>query len=317
MTSRRLLTTGSALGVFGAVAAISVLNAPPQKAVARAAAAESPPETLYLTGIARDFIERTKANGHPDMERQPSLGFGQYCKNVGPTLGTDGKPVYVGAATPGRLVNTQWRDGATGQPICWNVYENFPPAAGQPADLPPSLGGTSTGGITSPESFSKWFTDVVGTNMSQTLTLTLTRAADGSYVFDDKLDPYYISRGGFFPLDNQLLGNSGGSPQHNFHFTFELHTQFTYDASANQTFKFIGDDDVWVYIDGKLVIDLGGVHSAKQQFISLDRLGLVDGQDYDLDFFFAERHRTQSNFRIQTNLFLSSHSEPSITAAYD
>jgi fibro-slime domain-containing protein len=153
--------------------------------------------------------------------------------------------------------------------------------------------------------------------MSQALTLNLFRQADGSYVFDDKLDSYYVSKGGFFPIDNQLFGNSGGNPKHNFHFTLELHTLFTYDADANQTFKFIGDDDVWVFIDGKLVIDLGGVHSAKEQFVELNRLGLVDGQNYMLDFFFAERHRTQSNFRIQTNLMLMTDSSPAITAAYD
>ena len=42
-----------------------------------------------------------------------------------------------------------------------------------------------------------------------------------------------------------------------------------------------------------------------------------DGEDYSSDFLFAERHRTQSNFRIQTNLKLHSVAIRSITAVYD
>ncbi|MHC4589343.1 MAG: fibro-slime domain-containing protein, partial [Planctomycetota bacterium] len=118
---------------------------------------------------------------------------------------------------------------------------------------------------------------------------------------------------GFFPLEDQLYGNPGGWPDRNFHFTFELHGEFVYDADGGQIFKFVGDDDVWVFINDELVIDLGGVHSAVEQYIDLDRMGLEDGETYDLAFFFAERHRTQSNFRIVTNLPLESVVPPTIS----
>ena len=62
---------------------------------------------------------------------------------------------------------------------------------------------------------------------------------------------------------------------------------------------------------------MGGVHNAITQSISLDRLDLEDGEIYRLAFFFAERHRTESNFRIQTNLKLETVNLPTVTAAYD
>ena len=65
------------------------------------------------------------------------------------------------------------------------------------------------------------------------------------------------------------------------------------------------------------MIDLGGVHAAHDQFVDLNRLGLTDGESYPLDFFFAERHRTQSNFRIQTNLLLATPTLPTITSGFD
>jgi fibro-slime domain-containing protein len=265
------------------------------------------PEILRLTGIVRDFKERTVSGGHIDFEKQPDLGFGHYHGNVEPFLGENGKPVFSGQ---GKKVSSQWRD-ADGRPVCYLLFD---PDRGDTAG---SATQDSTGGIASADSFAQWFTDVPGKNLSSDLTLDFRLQDDGTYVFDDTADPHYSSLGGFFPIEDRLFGNSGGTPDRNFHFTFELHTEFVYRADQNQHFRFVGDDDVWVYIDGNLVIDLGGVHPAIEQFVDLNRLGLVDGQQYSLDFFFAERHRTQSNFRIQTNILLMTGNLPAITEAFD
>ena len=271
---------------------------------------EDAPGEIVLTGVIRDFKERTEDGGHPDFERRPDNGFGLYGKNILPTIGDDEKPVYVGS---GRKLKRQYRD-ARGNPICWTMHDA---TAG---DRRGSWGNYDSSGIDSHDSFDMWFNDVLGVNISRTLDLTLTLAEDGSYVFDSDEADWCREVGGFFPIENQLFGNSAprsGSPLRNFHFTFELHTEFTYQSELEQVFTFRGDDDVWVFIDGRLVIDLNGVHGAEEQTIDIERLDLEDGEVYRLSFFFAERHRTESNFRIQTNLKLDTVDIPTVTAAYD
>ena len=306
MASRRFLSTRSTLvafGYVGVVAVVAVNNAPVR------AQDDDPPDVIYLTGIVRDFKEKTAQGGHPDFENRPSNGFGRYSANIAPAIGEDRKPVYTGG---GYKVASQWRD-AQHQQICYHVYDAYP----APGDKPGNFGTHSTGGITSADTFRQWFRDELGVNMSAPLMLAFVRQDDGTYVFDDREDPYYMDLGGFFPIDGQMFGNSGGMPDHNFHFTFELHGEFKYDASANQFFKFTGDDDVWVFVNGELVIDLGGVHAALDQYIEIDRLRLSDGDVYQIDFFFAERHRTQSNFRIQTNMPIVSTELPTVSMVYD
>lgn len=140
--------------------------------------------------------------------------------------------------------------------------------------------------------FDQWYRDVPGVNLSMPFGITLENGAPtpgGVYTY---------SNSSFFPLDGLLFGNQGRP--HNYHFTFELHTEFTYEAG--QSFSFTGDDDLWVFINDLLVIDLGGVHGALSDSVDLDTLGLTAGSDYDLDIFFAERHTTASNFRIDTSI---------------
>jgi fibro-slime domain-containing protein len=297
-TVRALLFAAAAPVALAAFAATSPSGA---------SADDEPTTEIVLTGVVRDFRERTKPGGHPDFEVTPSAGFAQYCDNIAPSLGEGKKPVFKGG---GFKVSSQWRD-ASGRNICWRLYD---PARG---DRIGSRTGVSTGGIASAASFATWFNDDLNLNASAPLSLTLTRQSNGSYVFDSQTDPVYQSLGGFFPIEGQLFGNPGGTPNRNFHFTYELHTKFTYHATGNQVFGFRGDDDVWVFIDGRLVIDLGGVHGAIEQIVDLNRLGLADGRDYELSFFFAERHRTQSNFKITTNLQLQTIDLPVASNAFD
>ncbi len=275
------------------------------------------PDVIELAGIVRDFREVT-AGGHPDFEAVPAHGYGHYHGNIAYTLGEDGKPAFVGG---GHKVTSQWRDSA-GRPIFKRFYNS---GAGDTAGTQQSA--VDTGGVASAASFDQWFRDELGVNMSNFLDIALVRKPNGTYVFDAATDPLYEPLGGFFPIEHELFGNPGGNPDRNFHFTFELHATFVYDADAGQFFRFVGDDDVWDFIDGQLVIDIGGVHTAVEQYLDLNRLPLppaqgglgmpmVDGEVYNWDFFFAERHRTQSKFRITTNLPLES-SLPTVSLIAD
>lgn len=271
---------------------------------------EEDPESITLTGVVRDFKERSVEGGHPDFESRPDGGFGLYGQNISVNIGEDEKPVFTGS---GRKLRRQYKDSA-GNPICWTLFDE------DMGDQLGRWGSYDSGGIESSSSYDMWFNDVLGSNMSRTFDLTLDKAEDGSYVFDSNESEWCQLLNGFFPIENQLFGNSAaasGAPDRNFHFTFELHTEFTYNEEDSQVFTFRGDDDVWVFIDGKLVIDLGGVHGAESQTVDINRLGLTSGETYRLCFFFAERHRTQSNFRIQTNLKLDTVDLPTVTAAYD
>jgi len=303
---------GPSLGLAGLIAAsgLAMVSAP-SHSDADVDRYASLPGTIQLTGVVRDFKERTAAGGHPDFERQPTSGFGHYKQMIADQLGEDAKPVF---RSTGRLVTTNDRDAA-GRNII-GAKEYITARAGDRAGAMRDAGGA----LTTASSFNQWFRDVAGVNMSRQLAVSLVRQPNSNlYVFDDKSDAGYTGRGGFFPINGELYGNSGGAtPQQNFHFTYELETEFVYNAGSGQTFRFIGDDDVWVFVDGKLVIDIGGVHSAVSQVIELDRLNwLANGRSYKLKFFFAERHRTQSNFRIETTMQLRTVTPTTVTNLYD
>ncbi len=154
------------------------------------------------------------------------------------------------------------------------------------------------------ESFNQWYRNVDGVNQSTKHSITLTDP-DGDGVFRYEASKH--NGQSFFPLDGKMFGNEGHS--HNYHFTYEIHTKFTYTDPANRNdmvFNFSGDDDVWVFINKKLVVDLGGVHSEVHGSVNVDdiasEIGLEVGKTYDFDFFFAERHLVESNFTISTSI---------------
>ena len=83
-----------------------------------------------------------------------------------------------------------------------------------------------------------------------------------------------------------------------------MKVQATFEYVQGQYFDFYGDDDVWVFINNKLVVDIGGQHGQVAGAVDLDTIGqnnpadkLVEGQTYPFHIFYAERHTSSSNFR--------------------
>ena len=162
------------------------------------------------------------------------------------------------------------------------------------ADGKPVYNGNPTTATTSgKDHFDEWYRDVPGANMPFQITLQLTPTGNGAYTYDNQV---------YFPIDDQGFGNEFNS--HNYHFTTEIHTQFTY--KGGEVFKFTGDDDLFAFINKKLVIDLGGVHGEQDASVDLDAvaasIGITIGKSYPLDMFGAERHTSDSHFRIDTTI---------------
>jgi len=257
----------------------------------------------------RDFNPFGAPSGHDDFEasargvkNQDGSTFEGWndigCGLVEPALGADRKPrLFTGVADaesglvlPG-YVGRQRR--VVSGPGCLNGG-----AAGEcnhascvSWDITPP-----TYSIKSASTFAQWFNTVEGINIeiARELILTETSPSSGQWSFNSSA---------FFPLDGVGFGNSPGLA-HNYSFTTEAHVKFTY--LPGQQIKFRGDDDLWIFVNGKLALDLGGQHQPLSAVVDLDAqaaaLGIVPGQAYALDLFHAERQSTVSTFKLTTNI---------------
>ena len=116
------------------------------------------------------------------------------------------------------------------------------------------------------------------------------------------------------PMYDNILGDSTIG-RHNYGFTMKVQAQFEY--VKGQKFEFLGDDDVWVFINNRLVVDIGGQHHAVSGKVDLDTLGLTEGETYPFHIFYAERHEKESNFKMRTSMDLKAESSMFLTDLSD
>lgn len=154
--------------------------------------------------------------------------------------------------------------------------------------------------------FATWYRDEVGVNMSYAENLVLGRTGPATYVYDNA---------SYFPLDGRGFVGAGTEPArtngHNFSFTSEL--RYWFDYAGGEVLTFRGDDDVWVFINNRLALDLGGVHGAQTASVTLtgtaaSDLGLTVGGTYEVVVFQAERHTTASSYKLTLKGFNAAYS---------
>jgi fibro-slime domain-containing protein len=250
-------------------------------------------ERLSVPVVYRDF------RFHNPSDFEPSAnGCDGACLGVVETaLDKDGKPVYTGIATAGVTIESK-------------------------------------------ATFAEWYRTTPTVNNPTASKLALWRKSSGSYVNryganGEQWRPGVDGNPLFFPVDGDAftpasefaaaqvpafydtslpfdVDPSGKQRLHNFSFTSEVRYWFKYLAGNTYQLDFVGDDDVWVFINKRLAVDLGGLHPPAAGSVTLDaatasKLGsLQSGNVYEVAVFQAERHTTASSYKLTLNGFNAS-----------
>lgn len=172
---------------------------------------------------------------------------------------------------------------------------------------------------------------IYGMGVDEYSKIILKQTADGTYRFDaSKNKTKYDTENGaiyeddsassemFYPLEDLgyeqpgLLKNTSevDGKGRNGNFTLRGESQFIYNEADNLYFQFKGDDDVYMFINGVLALDLGGSHGSNTKKVELNKLNktkynLEDGKIATFTFFYMERCSDASNFAIETNMKLT------------
>jgi fibro-slime domain-containing protein len=293
-----------------------------------AALTDEPPEKIELPIVYRDF----KAGWEPMAPVGPGPG------------GDDDDDDDTTADTPTAIAGGH---PDFERPFGVLVDEGLQAGIVQPAlglDRKPIYAGTADvpiPGTTGPDAFNQWYRDVPDVNKRIDATITLARQTDGSYSMNSATDDPWRGLGGFFPLDGLDETQTWGAEGQNHTYLFTSELRYWFEYKGGEELLFSGDDDVFVFINGTLALDLGGVHRAAYGRIQLDTaggvasctvagagggvrpgggggattctpvalttpFGLELGKIYEVVLFQAERHTTESNYWLTLTNFLAS-----------
>jgi fibro-slime domain-containing protein len=138
-----------------------------------------------------------------------------------------------------------------------------------------------------------------------------------------KVPPMYEvgkDEGGTWPYDfidpnktGDALNAVSNRVPHNFSFTTEVRYWFKFETGKTYQLEFVGDDDVWVFVNRRLAVDIGGVHMPVKDSVDLAAkakdLNLKAGSVYEVAVFSADRHRDVSTYKLTLSGFNSAPNE--------
>jgi len=278
---------------------------------------QSLPASITLPFIVRDFIAFPNATS--TMQRHPDFQngcLGAVIENMtNSVLDLDGKPTNSGSCalpancvlnigylgpSPGQCDDLDGSSSCGNPNACLRSTHPNHPIAGHPGVDP----------------FYFWYRDTADVNTSVVIPTVLTQSGSNVYGYNSAI---------FFPLDNDgwlAAGEEDAWNTHNYGFTTEVRYWFMFQDG--QTLTFTGDDDLFVFVNGLLVLPMGSKHAATTRTVVLNadgtatcaacatmsrNHGMTLGNVYEVVIFHAERQTAASNFNLSLTGFVSAKSE--------
>ncbi|HUI93834.1 MAG TPA: discoidin domain-containing protein [Chitinivibrionales bacterium] len=276
-------------------------------------------ENVHRSGVHKNMVSQ-----YLDGQRKPQVGTqprtNQYIKywfrdwnGAGGGKGDSTIPIYLNVVSP-------WKDTSPCTVLRYDT-KHFTAARGNSLrrwvyDGTPKWGACHVNELAWPDSLFKIDTTVKNGGILND-TAFKNAIVDTFLVFnlsDPTTGTYSYGNGAFFLLDNKGFGkewsteNTGVGDstyisQHNYSFTMSMDTTFIMVPGLK--FCFTGDDDIWLYLNNRLEMDLGGPHQAASDTVLVDTVaGLTNYQKYNFDFFYCERHSVNSDIYITTNMLV-------------